>query len=156
LSSFLGTDFHAPAQDPRVNSFLSALQDPNYGQDQVAKSTAAATQAALPSFLQDLQSTREDNIRRGISTADLGSSFEGDLTSAFQRNIASSAAAQSASMFNSRNSLLMGGLEDQLDREQSAENSHEQRKSGLIGGLIGLGGSIFGNRGGGGGYGGGY
>ena len=144
LSHFLGLDYQAPAQSKPLNSFLQSLQDPNFGMDQLQKTAAATVQNALPSYLQNLQSTKEDAIRRGISTGDLGTSFEGDLTSAFQRNIANSVAGQAANMFQSRNSMLMGGYEDQLDREQAAENGAQQRKSGLISSLLGGAGQVAG------------
>lgn len=98
----------------------------------------------MPDFLKNLGGLKEDNIRRGISTGDLGTSFENDLTSAFQRNIANAAAGQSASMFNNRTNTLFGGLNDSLDREQGAQNDAAQRKSGFIGGLMKLGGTALG------------
>lgn len=146
VSKFLGLDYKAPVQAAGMfkNPLLAQLEDPNYGQDQVAKTTAATVQGALPGFLQNLQGTREDNIRRGISTGDLGSSFEGDLTSAFQRNIANSVASQSASMFSDRTNLLYGAQQDALDREQAAQNGAQERKSSFLGGLMKTVGSIFG------------
>jgi hypothetical protein len=52
--------------------------------------TAGATLAgALPDLRQNgLQMTREDAIRRGISTGDLGTSNEGDVVSSWGRNLA--------------------------------------------------------------------
>lgn len=144
LSSFLGTDYKAPAQSAPLNSFMSQLSDPNYGQQQLQTMTNATVQNALPSFMQNMQGTKEDAIRRGISTGDLGTSFENDLTSAFQRNIANSVAGQAGNMFNNRNQMLMTGSEDALDREQAAQNSAQQRKGGLINSLIGMGGMALG------------
>src|SRR5689334_19134938 len=43
---------------------------------------------ALPGLRSQLQTTREDEQRRGIGTGDLGTSYEGDIMSAFQRNLA--------------------------------------------------------------------
>lgn len=142
LSSALGLDYKAPAQSAPLNSFLSSLQNPNYGQDQLNAMTTAAMQNAMPGFMQQMQGTRENEIARGISTGDLGTSFEGDLTSAFQRNIANSVASQAGNMFNARNSMLMGGYEDQLDREQAAQNNAAQRKNGFLNSLIGNAGGI--------------
>lgn len=124
--------------------------DPNYGQQALQQSTQAAVQNALPSFLQNMQGLKEQNIRRGISTGDLGTSFEGDLTSAFQRNLANSVASQSLGLFNNRNSLLSGYYGDQLDREQAARNDASQRRGGFINGLMQLGGAAAGFFGGGG------
>lgn len=144
LSHLLGLDYQAPAQSKPLNSLLSQLQDPNYGQDQLAKTTQATVQNALPGFMQNMQGLKESEIQRGISTGDLGTSFEGDLTSAFQRNIASSVAGQAANMFNQRNQMLMGGEQDQLDREQAAQNNASQRKGGLLSGLLGAAGMALG------------
>lgn len=151
FSKALGLDYKAPAQSQPLNSFLSTLQNPNWGQSQVEDMTRSTIANALPSFLSNLQGTKEDNIRRGISTGDLGSSFEGDLTSAFQRNIANSVAGQSANLFQQRNSLLYGGLNDQLDREQAAQNDAAKRRSGFVNGLVqsaGQAASLFGGGGG--------
>jgi hypothetical protein len=131
LSHALGTDYKAPAQSQPLNQFLASLQNPNFGQDQLAETTRATVADALPDFLKNMEGTKEDNIRRGISTGDLGTSFEGDLTSAFQRNISNSVASQAAGMFGQRNNLLYQGYNDQLDREQAAQNDAAQRKSGL-------------------------
>lgn len=146
FSKFLGLDYKAPVQAGSMfkNPLITQLEDPNYGQDQLAKSTAATVQGALPSFMQNLQGTKEDNIRRGISTGDLGSSFEGDLTSAFQRNIANSVAGQAADMFSNRTSLLYGAQQDALDREQAAQNNAQQRKGSFLNGLISTIGSVVG------------
>jgi hypothetical protein len=146
LSHFLGLDYKAPVQAGSMfkNPLAAQLEDPNFGQDQLAKTTQATVQNALPSFLQNLQGTKEDNIRRGISTGDLGSSFEGDLTSAFQRNIANSVAGQAANMFGQRTNLLYGAQEDALDREQAAQNNAGQRKSSFLNGLISTIGSVVG------------
>jgi hypothetical protein len=147
LSHLLGLDYKAPVQAGSLfkNPLVTQLEDPNYGQDQLAKTTQATVQDALPDFLKNLGGLREDNIRRGISTGDLGSSFEGDLTSAFQRNIANSVAGQSANMFNTRTNLLYGGQEDALDREQAAQNDAGKRKSSFLSGLISTIGQIAGS-----------
>lgn len=126
------------------------MQDPNYGQQQLQDTTRATVQSALPDFLTNLGGLKEQNIRRGISTGDLGTSFENDLTSAFQRNIANSVAGQSMNLFNNRNGLLFQGLNDSLDREQSAQNDAARRRSGFIGGLMKNIGDFAGSFGGGG------
>lgn len=144
FSHFLGLDAKAPARSAPLDALLKQLQDPSYGQDELQKTTQATVQNALPDFMRNLQGTREDSIRRGISTGDLGSSFEGDLTSAFQRNIANSVAAQSASMMGQWNNLLFGGLSDDVDREQGAQNAAGQRKSSFLNGLISTVGSVIG------------
>lgn len=146
LSHLLGTDYKAPAVSKPRNAFLQTLEDPMFGQDALAKMTESTVQGALPAFMRDMGATKEDNIRRGISTGDLGTSFENDLTSAFHRNISNSVAGQAGQMFGQRNSMLMSGYEDDLNREQAAQNDASQRKSGFMSGLFGLGGSMLGAR----------
>lgn len=146
LSKALGLDYKAPAQSAPLNQFMGQLQDPSFGQDAITKMTQSAMGNAMPGFMQQMQGQKEDSIRRGISTGDLGTSFEGDLTSAFQRNIANSVAGQAGTMFNNRNNLLYQGTNDQLDREQAAQNGAQQRKSGLINSLISGAGMALGGR----------
>jgi len=150
LSKTLGLDYQGPASDPRYDDLLRQLRDPSFGQQSVADSTRAAVQGALPDFLSNLGGLKEQNIRRGISTGDLGTSFENDLTSAFQRNIANSVAGQSANMFNNRTGLLFQGLNDSLDRKQGAINDASQRRSGFLNGLMQTAGTIAAFSGGGG------
>lgn len=146
LSSLLGTDYHAPVQAGQMfkNPMLAQLDDPNYGQAQLTQYATSAVNQALPSYLQNMQGTKEDNIRRGISTGDLGTSFENDLTSAFQKNIANSVAGQATNLFGQRNAMLFQGQEDAMDREQAARNNASQRKGSLISGLLGAGGMALG------------
>lgn len=136
------------------NRFLGALGG---GQEAVNTSTQAAVNNALPSFMKNLQGSREEAIRRGASNGDLQTSNEGDLASAFQRNIASGAGAQAAGVYgqqlqgygnmatqSSNNYLdLMSG---NADREQANRNN----RYGLLGGVIGAAGKIGGAFAGGG------
>lgn len=123
------------------NRYLDAL---NGGQEAVNTSTKAAVDSALPSFMQNLQSTRESAIRRGASNGDLETSNEGDLTSAFQRNIAAGAGAQATSIYGQKTAglgalangssnnyldLLSGGA----DREQAGKNNTNNLWGSVIG-----------------------
>lgn len=123
------------------NRYLDAL---SHGQEAVNTSTQAAVNNALPSFMKNLQGSREDAIRRGASNGDLQVSNEGGLTSAFQRNIASGAGAQAANVYGQTTAgygALAGGssnnyldlLSGGADRAQAGENN----KYGLAGGIIG-------------------
>lgn len=144
LSKTLGLDYTAPARNKGRDALLASIASPGYGQQQLEETTRATVAGALPDFLSNLGGLKEQNIRRGISTGDLGTSFENDLTSAFQRNIANSVASQQASLLSDRTHSLLGAYGDDLDREQAAQNDANQRKSGFIGGLMKLGGTALG------------
>lgn len=139
---------------PDRNRYLDTLSG---GQDALNTSTKAAISAGMPQLNQELQSQRESNVRRGVSTGDLGTSFEGDITSAFQKHIADSTAAQALGLFNTQaqgygnlyNSdtgnyldLLQGGA----DRAQAKSNQKTSFWNSLIGAGAQLGGAYLGNR----------
>lgn len=130
------------------NRYLDALKG---GQEAVNTSTQAAVSSALPSFMKNLQGSREDAIRRGASNGDLQTSYEGDLGSAFQRNVSTAAAGQAANVYgqttagygnmagqsgNTYLDLLNGGA----DREQADRNN----KTNLWGSVIGAAGNAAG------------
>lgn len=142
LSSFLGLDRDDGIDDEtnaRYGSAMRQSQDPNAGMDQISKMTQAAMSSAMPSFLKQMQLTKEDGIRRGISTGDLGTSTEGDLASAFDRNMSNSVAGMAGDMYKFNQGNYLDLLTGKMDREQGAANDAAQRKSGFMGGLFKLG-----------------
>jgi len=109
--------------------------------------TAGAQLAgALPGLRSQLQLTREDAIRRGVSGGDLGTSAEGDIMSAFTRNMGNAFAGQAANMYNQSRNRYLGLLGGQLQYDASQENANRNFYSGLIGGGISLGSSLLGAR----------
>lgn len=141
------------AADSR-NRFLSALSG---GQQALNDSTRAAVANALPSYMQNLQGSRENAIRRGTSNGDLQTSFEGDLSSAFQRNVSNSIAGQAMNMYgtqvgaygnlaNNDSNNYLDLLSGNADREQAGRNA----RYGLVGGIIGAAGKIGAAKAGGG------
>ena len=134
------------------NGLLDILnQDPS-------KTLGAYVQSAMPDFNKALQGVRENSIARGISTGDLGTSYEGDLASAFQRNIASQAAGlygtrlgaagqlygqDSANALNSSNQYLgaVGDIQNQwlqqLMQGRAQNNATLGASIGAIGNLAG-------------------
>jgi len=101
----------------------------------------------MPKFRQSLQLDRESNIRRGIGTGDLGTSNEGDLTSAFQQNLANALGGLASSGYeNSRNRILdiisgkVGSAQDELDSQMNLWG-------GLFKGGLQAAGSIWGAKG---------
>lgn len=134
-------------------------QTPMVGQDAFAASFKAAMDAAMPQFQSQLQGVRESAIRRGISTGDLGTSYEGDLASAFQRNTANAAASQAMGLFTTNANLYQGQqgtyldlLTGQRDAKQDQANAAKRRSAGILGGLgslagAGIGGALGGSAG---------
>ncbi len=97
--------------------------------------TTGAVQNAMPSFYASLQGIRESAVRRGISTGDLGTSNEGDLASAFQRNISSAVAQQATGIYGQQRNQYLDLLSGQRDTDIAQQNAQRRRKAGLWGGI---------------------
>jgi hypothetical protein len=134
------------------NNYLDILKN---GQNSLNTSIESATSAAMPALNQTLQSTREQGVKRGISTGDLGTSNEGDILSAFQRNIANSAGQQAMGLFNteagsagnlyqSDNNNYLSMLRGNQDYQTGQQNAKRAKNSALFGGLGSAVGSIWG------------
>lgn len=126
------------------NQYLTLLEN---GQQAFETSARAAMEAAMPAFSHQLQDLREGAARRGVSTGDLGTSYEGDLASAFQHNTANALAGQAMNLYgtqlgaagnlfgeehNNYLDMLSGGL----DREQAERNRKSAAKSSMWGGVL--------------------
>lgn len=110
------------------------------GWQQAFNTTAGAMLTdALPRIRQDLQLTREDGIRRGISTGDLGTSMEGDVVSSWGKNLANAFAGTAMTGYeNNRNrylDLLTGGI----DRDESRWNAGQNRNAAMVGSALNFG-----------------
>src|SRR6185312_5450089 len=125
------------------NQYLSLMGG---GQQALDTSVSSAMSAAMPSFLQQMQGVQESGVRRGISTGDLGTSFEGDTASAFQKNIANAAGSQAMNMFstqlgaaqnqaNTDQNQYLDMLTGNRDYEMAQQNAKRQKSAGLFGGL---------------------
>lgn len=135
--------------------YAHALDDTSSGagwEDAFNKTAGATINNALPGLRQGLQLTREDAIRRGVSTGDLGTSNEGDFVSAWQRNLSNAMAGQSLNAYegNQNNYLdLLTGAMDRNTAQQNYQNEQnaqaKKRKGGLLGGLGALAGGVLGN-----------
>lgn len=140
--------------DEDRNRFLDTL---NGGQEALNTSTQAAVSSAMPQFEQQLQGIRESAARRGISNGEVATNYEGDLASAFQRNIANSVGSQAVALQGQKTNAL-GGLQSEernqyldllsgnLDRQQAEKNRKTSFWSGLIGAAGGAAGAYFGGR----------
>lgn len=100
------------------NGLLDMLnQDPS-------KTLSSYVASAMPEFNKALQGVRENAIQRGISTGDLGTSYEGDLASAFQRNIA----GEAANLYGQR----MSGYENLYGQDNAANNASQNQYLDLL------------------------
>lgn len=98
----------------------------------------------MPQFNKALGGVRENAIHRGLSTGDLGTSYEGDLASSFQKHISDSVAGQAYNLFQGNRNTYLDLLTGGMDREDDAQNSQRNRKAGLVGAGIQAAGSFFG------------
>lgn len=82
--------------DQSRNAYMQAIQG---GQQAFETSARAAVNAAMPQFNQQLEGVRSNAIRRGVQNGELGTSYEGDLASAFQKNITNSIGSQALGLY---------------------------------------------------------
>jgi hypothetical protein len=117
------------------------------GQDALNASITAAMSAAMPDLFRTLQQTKESNLRRGMMNGETPTSYEGDVMSAFQRNIANAAGGQAMNLHNTnvgaRTHLFdvstglgersreryLDVLSGQMDRKQAERNANQQQRS---------------------------
>jgi hypothetical protein len=116
--------------------YYGAITDERNGggwQDAFNKTAGATLANALPDLRQNLQMTREDGIRRGISTGDLGTSNEGDLVSSWGRNLANAFAGQSFNAYDTTRNRYLDLITGQIDRDDSNANAGKNRRAALWG-----------------------
>jgi len=133
------------------SSLTSLLADPT-------TALTGMVNAALPQFNQQLADLQGNEIRRGMSTGDMGTAYEGSLASAFQRNIAGQAAGlygqqvqgygnlygtdtSAAEQDQNRYTQMLSGEQDYETQQQQLK---AQQKNALLGGVGGLLGSVLG------------
>ncbi len=125
------------------------------GQDALNQSIESAMSAAMPEFRKAMQSTQETEIARGVGLGELGTSYEGDLESAFHRNIANAAGSQALGLYGERLGASQYGYESgenrfletlsgNRDYETALDNANRKRKAGLFGALGGAAGGAIG------------
>jgi hypothetical protein len=118
-----------------------AFEGAGGGWDKAFNDTAGSyLSQALPSLRNNLQLTREDSVRRGIGTGDLGTSNEGDLVSQWGQGISNTLGGLAMQGYeNNRNrylDLLTGGI----DRRDSQANDRKNRSAGMWGSVLQAGG----------------
>jgi hypothetical protein len=92
---------------------------------------------AMPQFQGALQDIRENAVRRGITGGDLGTSYEGDLASAFQRNIMDTGGRMAYDAFQTSRNRYLDLLTGQLDRETARKNAQRDMWGNIIGSGLG-------------------
>lgn len=127
-----------PRRASGADLFRDAIdtERPEAATDYLTKSVGAQTTAAMPQFLSELQGIREGAVRRGIGGGELGTSYEGDLASAFQRNVATQVAGKSYDAFQSSRDRYLDLLTGQRDYETAQANA-KRKRGGLFGKIIG-------------------
>ena len=147
LSKLMGLDAPRRTAQQALGQMDTAAQDElsGTGWQQAFNQTAGAELAgALPQLRNQLQLSREDAIRRGVSGGDLATSTEGDITSAWQKNIANSFAGQAANMYNQSRSRYLDLLSGKLGYASAQETSAKNFWGGLAGAGLQAGGMILG------------
>jgi len=146
LSKALGLD----ARRNRVNADRGQIdQQINYEQngtgfqDAFKQTAGAFLQNQMPAFQKNLQLTRENGVRRGISTGDLGTSTEGDLTSAFQRNISNALGGLAMQGYEGSRNRIMDLLSGKSGMDINDLNSQYNFLGGLLNGGFQLGGAAL-------------
>ncbi|HYL22506.1 MAG TPA: hypothetical protein VEU74_12145 [Gemmatimonadales bacterium] len=136
------------------------------GQPALETSISSAMSAAMPEFQKAMQGVQESEVQRGVglgasgsSGGSLGTSYEGDLESAFQRNIANAAGSQALGLYSTKlgtaaqgyqldENRLVGMMSGNRDYETALQNAAKKRSSGLFGalgaGIGGIAGGSFG------------
>lgn len=142
------------AFDTQTGASRRAVEDTiSGGQKALNEATRAAVSAGMPEFNQALEGVRESAVRRGVGVGGLGTSYEGDLASAFERNIANAVSSQAMNLYgeqlqareglydtdvsraeSSRN-RTMDLLTGERDYETAQDNARRKRRSGFFGAI---------------------
>lgn len=86
---------------------------------------------AMPQLQNQLQLSKEDAIRRGVSTGDLGTSNQGDILSAFQQNMSNTLGGLATSEYENNQNRYLNLLTGTLDRNSSNANSNNNMWAGI-------------------------
>lgn len=125
-------------------------ETPEAAQDYLMETLRAYESEGMPKFQGALQDIRENAIRRGITGGDLGTSYEGDLASAFQQNIMDVGGRYAYDAFQSSRNRYLDLLTGGADRETGRGNAKRDMWGNIIGAGLQAAGTYFGSRGGGG------
>ena len=107
-------------------------ESPELAQSYLSKTLDAYASGEMGGFRSDLQGIRENAVRRGITGGDLGTSYEGDLSSAFQRNLSNVAGSYANQNFQASRDRYLDLLTGQRDADTAEENAR-RRRGGVFG-----------------------
>lgn len=147
LSKITGGDAAKRRREQQSVQQWGAGNDPN---DQLRKATLFEQQGggweqafnqtagsflnqAMPELRQKLQTTREDAIRRGVSTGDLGTTYEGNIESAFQQNLSNTLGGMAMQGYENNRNRYLDLLTGQIDRADSNRNAKNNMWSSIAG-----------------------
>jgi hypothetical protein len=119
------------------DQFRKAILNEQQGggwEDAFQRTAGATINNALPQLRQQLQLTREDAIRRGVSTGDLGTSNEGDLVSAWSRNLDNTLGSMAMQGYENNRNRYLDLLTGRMDRDTASKNRVSNTLSGLFSG----------------------
>lgn len=158
LSKALGSDGRrekreaakwAPFGGTPQQQLQSTLYDESQGggwQKAFEQSAGAYMSRAMPQFRKDLQLTREDNQRRGISTGDLGTSYEGDLASAFQQNVSDTLGGMAMNAYENNRNRYLALLTGKIAGDQAYKSDQQNMIAGIFSGAMKAGAAAYGAR----------
>ena len=125
------------------NALASEAQGGGW-QDAFNQSAGAYLSRVTPQFRKDLQLTREDNQRRGISTGDLGTSYEGDLASAFQQNVSDTLGGMAMNAYENNRNRYLALLTGKIAGDQAYKTDQQNQLAGIFSGAMKAGAAYFG------------
>lgn len=119
-------------------------ETPEAANDYISRTIASITNAQMPEFQRNLQDVRESALQRGLFAGGLPTSYEGDVFSAFQKNIANTAGQYAYQNYDASRNRYLDLLSGTRDYETAMENAKKKKRGGLFGAL----GSVLGGVGG--------
>ena len=124
-----------------------ARERPEAANEYLARTLESYTSERMPGFQSELQQAREGAIRRGATGGDLGTSYEGDIISAFDRNTKNTAGRFAMDNYNTSRERYLDLLTGQRDYDTAQANA-KRKRGGLFGKILGtVGGTILGGAG---------
>ena len=128
--------------DPNQRYNQAIVDEGNGGgwEDALTRTAGSLYSRQLPQLRNDLQLTREDGIRRGISTGDLGTSNEGDLVSSWGQNFADTLGGMAMTGHENSRNRYLDLLVGRMDRDSQSRDWWKP----ALGGALGAGARVLG------------
>lgn len=110
------------------------------------ETAGAYVSGQMPQLFKALQGTKENAIARGVSTGDLGTSYEGDVFSAFQRNLANVLGGMAMQGYENSRNRYVDMAAGKYTSAADAENSWANMWGNILGQGVQAAGSYYGGR----------